>query len=157
MKPVSVFVDLPNQHLQSADWADRFEIDLPEGRLTPLEAAERALARPPSWIMYLMALRNRLVAFVGLKGGHPERSKQGTVGSFPVLSANEREAVLGLDDKHLDFRILVDVRPNGESGQRVGLTTLVYRKNLLGRVYLAVVTPFHKLIVRALLQRLANP
>jgi hypothetical protein len=34
------------------------------------------------------------------------------------------------------------------------LTTLVYRKVLLGRISIAVITPFHRLVVKASLRQL---
>lgn len=156
MRPLSVVVALPNSHLPWADWADRYEIELPEGRFTPIEAAEQAFGQAPAWIGRLMTFRNRIVAPFGLKGGHLREGKGRFIGAFPVLAADGREAVLGVNDRHLDFRVLVDVRPNGAHGQIVGMTTLIHRKNLFGRIYLAVVTPFHKVIVRTLLSRLSR-
>jgi hypothetical protein len=41
------------------------------------------------------------------------------------------------------------------NGQRVTATTLVLTHNLLGRAYLAIILPFHRLIVRSLLRQIA--
>jgi hypothetical protein len=59
--------------------------------------------------------------------------------------------VLGFDDRHLDFRIVIDVRQDRPSGQTLSVMTLVHRNNLFGRLYLATVMPFHRLIVRRML------
>ena len=59
--------------------------------------------------------------------------------------------LLGLNDKHLDFRIVVDVVPIGTQQRHVTATTLVRTHNLLGRAYLAAVLPFHRVIVPVLL------
>ncbi|CUX09346.1 conserved hypothetical protein [Agrobacterium tumefaciens str. CFBP 5621] len=56
--------------------------------------------------------------------------------------------MLGFDDRHLDFRIVVDLEERG-NGQMVIVTTIVRRKNLFGRLYLLVVEPFHRRIVPA--------
>jgi Protein of unknown function (DUF2867) len=64
--------------------------------------------------------------------------------------------VLGFDDKHLDFRIIVDVEALDEITRRVTATALVQRNNLVGRVYLATVMPFHKLIVPTMLARVGD-
>jgi hypothetical protein len=64
--------------------------------------------------------------------------------------------VLGLDDSHLNFRIVVDVQATGGTTHRITATTLVHRNNWLGRIYLATVMPFHKVIVPTLLARLAT-
>ena len=77
-----------------------------------------------------------------------------SIGIFPVISETPDRLVAGLDDKHLDFRIVVDVASSGQ-GQDVTATTLVRTRNLLGRVYLATIMPFHRLIVRALLRQVA--
>jgi len=69
---------------------------------------------------------------------------------FPVLSESDEKIVLGLDDRHLDFRILLERQPKANCA-RYRLTTLVKRHNLFGRIYLFLITPFHKLIVRSVL------
>jgi hypothetical protein len=57
--------------------------------------------------------------------------------------------VAGFNDHHLDFRVVVDVA----AGEQVTATTLVKTHNFLGRLYLAIVLPFHRLIVRSMLRR----
>ncbi len=42
----------------------------------------------------------------------------------------------------------------GEARQRISATTLVETHNLLGRLYLAIVKPFHRMIVPAMLAQL---
>ena len=64
--------------------------------------------------------------------------------------------MLGFDDKHLNFRIIVDVKALDGKRRRVTATTLVHRNNLFGRVYLATVMPFHKLIVPTMLARVSD-
>ena len=65
------------------------------------------------------------------------------------------EVVMGFDDKHLDFRVVVDVATSGGS-RNVTATTLVKTHNLLGRTYLAVIMPFHRPVVRAMLRQVAG-
>jgi hypothetical protein len=72
------------------------------------------------------------------------------IGIFPVLSQSERQVVVGFDDRHLDFRIVIDVEETG-GGRRVSAMTLVQRKILIGQIYIAVITPFHNLIVAAMM------
>jgi hypothetical protein len=59
----------------------------------------------------------------------------------------------GLDDRHLDFRIVVETESLPDSRTAVRMMTLVKRHNLPGRLYLAVIMPFHKLIVKTALSR----
>lgn len=152
MSPVSRPVSLPHPLLPPADWADRFTLGLPVGNLTAWEAARLALENPPGWMRNLMMLRNALVAPFGLKGAARQVTTSETeIGGFPVVSVSDDRVVLGFDDRHLDFRIVIDVRQDRPSGQTLSVMTLVHRNNLLGRCYLAAIMPFHKLIVRTML------
>ncbi len=113
------------------------------------------LGHQPGWISALMALRNYLVAPFGLKTPSPIRQASArTIGIFPVLSETPGRLVAGFDDSHLDFRVVVDVATSRD-GQRVTATTLVLAHNWLGGVYLAIILPFHRLIVRSMLRRVA--
>ncbi len=76
------------------------------------------------------------------------------VGIFPIVSEQPDRLVAGFNDKHLDFRIVVDVATSG-AARKVTATTLVLTHNWLGRTYLAVIMPFHRLIVRSLLRQVA--
>ncbi|WP_077968058.1 DUF2867 domain-containing protein [Ensifer adhaerens] len=157
MKPRAVAASLPNRHLPNADWADRFELALDGKGMTAAQAAELSLGRSPRWVRDLLRLRNRAVSLIGLKSAAPKPGRLGLVGAFPVLSRTDDEVVLGFDDKHLDFRIVVDVRAGSAVNQIVGVTTLIRRHNTLGRIYLAAVMPFHKMIVPTLLEGVGRP
>jgi hypothetical protein len=152
MSPVCRPVALPHPLLPGADWADRFTLALAVDDLTAMAAAKLALTGMPGWARFLMKLRNRIVGLFGLKAAAQTVETSGdAVGGFPVVSATDDRVVLGFDDRHLDFRIVIDVRADRPCGQTVSVMTLVKRNNLFGRVYLAAVMPFHKLIVKAVL------
>ena len=142
--------------LAGAQFADAFRIALTGRTLDARQAAERMMGRQPRWMQRLVALRNALVAPFGLKtSGATEPAPGGTIGIFPVLSETPDRLVAGFDDHHLDFRVVVDVSPCAE-GQQVTATTLVRTNNWLGRIYLAIILPFHRLVVRALLKQVAG-
>ncbi|PWV98333.1 uncharacterized protein DUF2867 [Hoeflea marina] len=147
--------DLPHPALPDADWADCFEITVPRA-ITAGDAARRAFSRMPAWAGALMAVRDALMRPFGLKGADEATRHSGkTVGFFPVLEESESELVAGFDDRHLDFRLFVHAVPVGAAGTRVRVATLVRRNNRLGRIYLAVISPFHKLIVAAVTSRIS--
>ena len=102
----------------------------------------------PGWARALLKLRNTLVAPLGLKTGE---SQEADSAIFPITYEDNAELILGTDDKHLNFRICIH-RENG----RIHMATWVHRNNLLGRAYLAVVMPFHVLIVRDAMRRIAS-
>jgi hypothetical protein len=147
-------ISLPHPALPGADWADCFETRVNRPGLTAEAAAREAFERMPKWVDWLMALRNLMVRPFGLQGD-PEAAAAGAprVGMFPVIRNEPDEIVLGFDDRHLDFRIVVQTEALNHQQTSVRMMTLVKRHNLLGRVYLAVIMPFHKLIVASTLSR----
>lgn len=110
-------------------------------------AADIGLSLPP-WAGHLLTLRNHLVRPLGLK---TEVSATGDGAIFPVTYEDSEEVILGTDDRHLNFRICV----RQEAG-RVYMATWVHRNNALGHAYLATVMPFHILIVRDSMRRIAR-
>ncbi|QWG13192.1 DUF2867 domain-containing protein [Bradyrhizobium sediminis] len=145
----------PGALLPGAQFIDAYRIAVEDAALDARQAAERMLARGPPWIDALLSLRNLIVAPLGLKTSAPNQSGTADIiGLFPVLSQTPDRLVAGFDDKHLDFRVVVDVAGSGGS-RNVTATTLVLTHNLLGRVYLATILPFHRLVVRAMLRQVA--
>jgi len=86
----------------------------------------------------------------------PPADASDMIGIFPVLSQTPERLVAGFDDKHLDFRVIVDVS-EAAGRRRVTATTLVLTHNLLGRAYLAAILPFHRVIVRTMVAQAAGP
>ena len=76
---------------------------------------------------------------------------------FPVLSQSRDESIVGMDDRHLDCRASVLLR-RGQSTEPAVLiaTTIVHWRSCIGRIYLVVIKPFHVLIVRSDLGRVAR-
>jgi hypothetical protein len=132
--------------LLGADWRDRYQGEMVTPEPSFLHASRLLLDHPPAWISSLMSLRNRVVSFFGLRT--VELAAGTSAGGFPVLSSTPERTVLGFDDRHLDFRIVVDLEEEGNR-QLVTVTTIVRRKNMFGRLYLLVVGPFYRRIVPA--------
>jgi hypothetical protein len=156
-KPVSVDVKLPHRALSSANWADCYMLEVRGRRMTALDAAHLALDHSPAWARLLMRIRDAVAGRIGLKTtGYHAPGSVPMIGMFPIISRSDDQVVLGFDDRHLDFRLVIDVHRLGDDRQRVSATTLVHRKILLGRIYIAVITPFHKLIVASMLANLGR-
>jgi len=136
--------------LANADFADAYRVGDADPHLGALAAAQR-MTQPLPWVSFLLAIRNLLVAPFGLKDGH-ERLPAGVtrLGIFPLLSESPDRVVLGMDDKHLDFRVVIDAPGTGE----VTGTTLVRTHNRLGRLYLRLVLPFHRVIVQRMMRQI---
>ena len=141
--------------LAGAQFADAFRVEIEDRNLDARQAAERMMARQPRWAEALVSLRNFLVAPLGLRtsgaGLVPPRDM---IGIFPVVSQTPDRLIAGFNDRHLDFRVVIDVTAPGGVRQ-VTATTLVKTHNWFGRTYLATIMPFHRLIVPALLRQVA--
>jgi hypothetical protein len=141
--------------LSGAQFSDAFRVEIGDRDLDARRAAERMMARQPRWAEALLSLRNMLVAPLGLKtSGASPATPRDMIGIFPVVSETPDRLIAGFNDSHLDFRIVVDVTAPGGVRQ-VTATTLVLTHNWLGRTYLAIILPFHRLIVPALLRQVA--
>ena len=134
-----------------ASLADSFAATLPPS--APTDAGTLAallFADPPRWFTMLLATRDRIVTLFGIKPSHALANGD-HIAFFPVLSRSSDEIILGADDRHLDFRASVLLR---RADNTLVATTVVRCHNLLGRLYLAAILPFHILVVTDALRRL---
>ncbi|QNA83551.1 DUF2867 domain-containing protein [Sphingomonas sp. So64.6b] len=148
----------PGAHL-----LDAYAIVLSADATDDIDALTRTvLAQPAGWIRALMRVRDAVMRLVGVKSSREiaaaDRARGGEqIGFFPVRSRAAGELVVGEDDRHLDFRSSIMVRADAAGEGRVLIaTTVVHCHGRLGRVYLAVIAPFHRAIVRANLDRAAR-
>lgn len=141
LSPDSALFDV----LAPGDFLDCYSVESP---CSAREAAE-IITQFPSWVSALMSLRGRLVAPFGLANEAPEGVA--TVGPFPLISETPEEIVVGFNDSHLNFRISI----RGHGG-RVSIATWVHTHNLGGRAYLTAIMPFHILLSRNALARVAR-
>ena len=98
----------------------------------------------------LMKIRNALVAPFGLKTGESRVFRKA------IVEESEREAVLSNDDKHLIFTVSLSVLPRPDGVRRISISTAVQYHNRLGRIYFALIRPFHRIIIRRMLRRIAS-
>jgi hypothetical protein len=107
----------------------------------PPRKAAQIITTFPGWGKFLLWIRRIVTTPFGLSNDGPDAVDK--VGVFPVELETEEELIAGFDDKHLDFRVSVISRDGN-----VYLATWVHRHNLGGRIYLAVIMPFHVMIAR---------
>lgn len=147
-----------NHVYRSVNLADAYAIRLPAAASgDPVLLARFLFSHQPSWIGQLMKLRDGIVARFGLKTGRhlatlAHQAPTQRIGIFKVYSSSATEIILGEDDRHLDFR--VSVLCNG--GHDLTVSTVVHCHNALGKTYLFFIAPFHRLVVKASLQRAAR-
>jgi Protein of unknown function (DUF2867) len=141
--------------LAGAQFGDSFAIVVDNVSLNARRAAEQMFGRRQGWPNALLVVRDVVVRPFGLQTTNSKPPAGAIrIGFFPVVSETAKRIVAGFDDKHLDFRVIIDVSAEG-GGTRVVATTLVLTHNLLGRIYLGTILPFHRLIVRSMLNRLS--
>lgn len=149
-----------------AHFADCYQLLDPHPDASALDTYLAFIAHTPRWMNVLMALRNRIVRWVGLKhlGVMAARDADKAasdyeigdrVGIFSLLHADHHEAVMQDNDLHL--RVLLSVFKHNVDGQpMLSVSTVVHIHNRLGQAYMAVVGPAHKLIVPRMLAQVAR-
>ena len=112
------------------------------------------LGSQPGWALKLMVLRDVIVARFGIRTAKQMEARPGTrIGIFRIFAVSDDEIIVGEDDSHLDFRLSVlrnrDAGPHGS----ITMSSVVHCHNWVGRAYILLIRPFHKLIVRRSLAR----
>ena len=150
---------------ETTDLADAYAIRLPPEAITDPELLARFIfGQQAPWVARLMRVRDALVAAFGLKTSRQlqDPAVSGTakrIGIFKIYETSAQEILLGEDDKHLDFRVSVlrQMRIAGiESATYVIVSTVVHCHNRLGRTYISLIAPFHRLVVQSSLRRAAR-
>ncbi|WP_028996304.1 DUF2867 domain-containing protein [Azohydromonas australica] len=154
-------------HTEGAYFHDAWSVRAGEPRLSALGQLLKLMSQAPRWVEVSMALRNRVVARLGLKNlggfGDFDRAKAESeyrpgdrVGIFTLFQITPDEVLMGDKDKHLDVTLSLHRRQEGPD-VRLTVTTVVHVNNGLGRIYMLPVTPMHKLIAPATMRTLALP
>ena len=143
-------------------YADSFSIALRRKDVESWELVAAFFRSAPDWVDALFRLRNRIVALFGLKTGaasprelDPPYQIGRTIGLFRIIGLTGSEAILGEDDRHLDFRTSLLLTPDSD-GTKLVISTLVNTKNRQGAAYFAVVKHFHRLIVPVMARAMAR-
>lgn len=163
--------DLPeHSHIATqtsgADFADCYCFADPCPQSSSMETYLTIMGRPPCWMDFLMAVRNKAVRLVGLKNlgdmQRPLSNKLASayhvgerVGIFSLIHLSEDEVIVCDDDKHL--RVQVSMFKHRQQAQPVvSVSTVVHNHNRLGRLYMAVVGPVHQRIVPLMLSQVLH-
>lgn len=144
-----------------ADFWDAYAAPLSDPSLSPLAIAHRTFGSTPAWVNFLLRLRDRLVALVGLRGVGTMTTAPGKpldayrigdrLAIFTIIALGPQEIILGIDDSHLDVRVAL-IKPTDAPGTYV-TATVVKTHNWLGKAYMLPVARIHPIIVRAMMRR----
>jgi hypothetical protein len=143
--------------LTRIDYEDTFLVHCPPDA-TSTDVLLAFFSATPIAVRWLLALRNAVVWAFGLKStarrGRLDRSmlhSGSRIGLFEVGPLLPHSAVIGADDAHLNFRVLLS---NEDASLRC--KTQVEFRNTLGRVYFFFVKPLHRWIVPLVLRSTAR-
>lgn len=155
-----------SKEAKSANFQDSFFVTTNNVDLDVLEIYLQMTSNTPKWINLLLSLRNNIVQFLGLKNVGNLTGKNslefisrdkiaGTkIDFFTIETLNNNEMILVLNDKHLDIKL--SILKSKVSKNQIFVSTLVNFNNLLGKIYMVFVTPFHKIVVKRLMKNIVN-
>lgn len=155
----------PNSAVSSgfsdAYYADCFVRNTVSGRFSTAFTAYIAMSsRAPSWINGLLYVRDRMVTPFGMTATHgfsaqpPQTVQPGDpLDFFTVASASQNELELQLHDRHFTVTISLFLAPE-ETAQAVYLTCVVTPLTRIGKGYVRLIAPFHRAVVKSMLNRL---
>lgn len=146
----------------TTDLADAYAIALPRDASNDPEVLARFIfAGLPRWAVGLLWVRDAIVAVFGLKTARElqavdTQTRKERVGLFRIYRREPAEILLGEDDSHLNFRLSLRCSQDAAQARQLTLSTVVQCNNRLGRAYIFLIAPFHRLVVRASLRRAAD-
>ncbi|RPH33722.1 MAG: DUF2867 domain-containing protein [Bacteroidales bacterium] len=140
------------------DYCDSFKVTIRTDN--SIDSILTIIFRTPTWVDYLVLVRNFVVKIFGLKTESNKNIKVANyypVGAkavyFTVIDRNDNEIVMAEDDLHLYFRtsVMVDRK---RTHSIIYLTTLVRFHSIWGRIYFLPVKPFHRIIIKSIMKQL---
>lgn len=148
-----------------AFYQDSYSVPINQVGLSLSELYLGIFAHVPWYGKILLTFRNKLFLLLGLHASSaaeiwkPQIKSGYCVGDkivrFIIYALNETEIVTGMDEKHLDFRVSVLRLAEGD-GEKIVVSTVVLTHNLLGRVYMSAIKPFHRFGVKKILRNAAK-
>ena len=153
---------LDHRLVETAFFRDSYRTPLTHAQASVVDIFFAVFGHHPLWLKGVLVFRNRAASLCGLDAPtvseimNPEVKRSYSVGDkigpWPIFTLTQSELVAGRDNKHLDFRLSVLKKNNGETMSAV-ISTVCTTHNVFGRLYLFFVIPFHKWGVRRLLSR----
>lgn len=150
----------------SAGFADSFVLAPAEKDLYLLEIYRLMVNNTPLWINTLLTLRNKIVKILGLTdvgklGGiekMPQENDKDIVGTkldiFTIEYLSKNEMILMQNDKHLDIKLSI-LKCEDNNQASIIVSTIVNFHNSFGKMYMFIIKPFHKMIVKRLLSNIS--
>jgi hypothetical protein len=146
----------------NCDFHDSYRVPLSHPGLGMADIFFAVFGHTPFWMKTMLIVRNALARLAGLEAPtvteimKPQVSDTYRVGDkigpWLVFFVGDNEIIAGRDNRHMDFRLSVLKVADGTAASVV-VSTICSVHNLFGTIYLALIVPFHRAGVRALLSR----
>lgn len=142
------------EYIDKIDYTDTFDVELSKDE--PLKDLYLKLVNSKSKTTdTLMSIRNKIMSLFGAKVVDKKTQDDFEVGNkiglFKIYYISEQEIIAGEKDWHLDFCISFY-----KKDEKVILSTFVKYHNTFGKVYMNIIKPFHKLLVKNSLKNLLD-
>lgn len=151
---------LDRKLVQAACFSDCFRAPLRRSGLPATDIFLAIFAHHPWWMKLALVIRNKAASLAGLDAPsasaalrieRKDRYAVGdTIGVWPIFALSNDEVVAARNNKHLDFRVSVLKARDGDASN-VTVSTICVVNNLLGKIYLSAIIPFHRYGVRKLM------
>lgn len=146
--------------LAGAYFAHCANVALPRRPGSALQIHRALMALSPRWLQRAMAVRNRVMRWLGMKdlgriaetGDAADPQPGDRIGIFTLLSVAPDQIVLGDRDRHLSVSLSLQLREE-QAGVRLYCATVVEQPTCFGRLYMLPVDPVHRVIVPLMLRR----
>ena len=144
------------KNLSNFDYNDSYMIMVEHDEY--IERISEKILSLPRWVIVALRIRYYLlVKPFGLNTGkfnHFEKESESNFVPVPIIEKSEDEIVMGVDDKHLYYRISV-MKKKAQEITEIYLSTIVKFHNIFGKIYFVPVRIGHKLVVRSILKRMS--
>jgi hypothetical protein len=146
-----------------ADYMDVCKCNVPDkSNLTPDNILVNIWTVQPKWVDFLFRLRNILVKPFGLETGNKDKFNRNLAAAIRsgarfemvnILHKSDNETIMQLNDKHLTAELSIYIENRTDNRKNISMITMVHFHNKLGIAYFFVIRPFHKIIVKTLLNK----
>ena len=143
-----------NNFISRIDFTDSYKIELLKDEEIKIVYL-KLLSNNSTLIKSLMSFRNKIMSLFGFKTEikHSNNIKDiqvgNKVGFFTIYYIDEHEIIAGEKDKHLDFCVSFYKKDTN-----LTISTLVQYNNFFGKIYMNLIKPFHKFVVKNMLKNL---
>ena len=142
---------LLNQDNGIFDFVETYYITIKRNDIGLNEIISSFFKSIPKWFLWMLNFGTRIKTMDGSKPGYSEGD---IIGPFHLFRLTDREAILGVNSKYLDYRVsmMIDLDKN----QRFCVSIVITVNTLAGKCYFILVKVIHYFFVRRILNYMSS-